>query len=519
LINKIKSLPYLSLILKVITVLLLCLPLLFINIRNDIDWGDDNAHYLLQAKYITEGTPQANTQYIYNSDCPVLGPPAYPIGFPLILSGVYYFKGLNLHAFSLMLAIALIAVCLLLVLYYNNKFRFLTSVFLILIIAYNPWTLGFKSEIMSEIPFTFCLILIVILYEKFKNIYSTVFIGLLCGYLISIRTIGVVMPLAILAETIKNIIVSLVRKEKALSNIIKLDSLKLLLIFLLSFGVYFLLNKIIFKIPSDAANGYLSIFRFHNLDKTLLQNLAYYTEIFESFFYPKNKEWVFLPLITKSFMLTMVLLGFIKKSIRKFTLTDFLVVFYLVVILIYPYGRSGFRFLFPLLPFLMNYVVIGLKSIHLGIKIKTPAKVILLGILLLIQYKYGIDEMNKVRNIKQEGPCSDDSWLVFDFIKNRTPKNAVIAFIKPRALALFTNRKCIANNISQFGMNPMEQKFEEAGVDYYLLYCRKQNEEWSILLDEMMNLPLEKYIESTPSEISLFWSNERFKLYKRVKLR
>jgi hypothetical protein len=88
---------------------LLCLPLLFINIRNDIDWGDDNAHYLLQAKYIAQGTPQANSQYIFNPDCPVLGPPAYPIGLPLLLSGVYYFMGLNFHAFSLLFTFALIA--------------------------------------------------------------------------------------------------------------------------------------------------------------------------------------------------------------------------------------------------------------------------------------------------------------------------------------------------------------------------------------------------------------------------
>jgi hypothetical protein len=515
LINKLRSRPFLSGVYKFLTVLLLCLPLLFINIRNDIDWGDDNAHYLLQARYIAQGTPQANSQYIFNPDCPVLGPPAYPIGFPLLLSSIYVFKGFNLHAFSILLTLGLIALCLLLVAYYNQKHRFLTSVFLMLIIAYNPWMLGFKAEIMSEIPFAFLVLLIIILYQKFKTIWSPVLIGLLCGYLISIRAIGIVLPLAILAETARNIIGSAVRKEKGIPDLVKHGALKMFLIFSLSLGLYFLLNNIIFRIPSDAVNSYLSIFRMHNLDTILLQNLAYYTETLQSFFFPKNKDWLFLPFITRAFMLTFILLGFVKKTFQHFDLTDFFVLLYLMVLLVYPNTHSGFRFLFPLLPFLMNYAVLGLKSIHLGIKFKTPLKIILFGTFIILQYIYGINEINRNRNTKLQGPCSDEASSAFNFISKSTPADAVIAFAKPRALALFTNHKCISNDISLMRIRPLEDKFDKARVTYYLLYCRKPNEEWSALLDEMLNPPLEAYIASNPQQISLFWSNDRFKLYKR----
>ncbi len=393
LIGKIVTLPYFKDFLKVLLVLLLTVPLLFINIRKDIDWGDDNAHYLLQAKYIAQGVPQANTQYIYNSNCPVLGPPAYPIGFPLMLSGVYYVKGLNLHAFNLIMTMALIILCLLMVLYYKNTHRFLTSVFLVLIVAYNPWTLSFKSEIMSEIPFAVILLATVLLYKKFNNISTYIIIGVLCGYLISIRTIGVVLPLAIFAETTRNFLLAFLRKEKGLTKTLRHNLLKLGIIITFCFGIYFLLNTVIFKIKFDASSGYFAIFSFRGLGNIILQNLAYYFDVLETFFNPKNGKWVFLSLITKSCVFTMIMLGWLKKIYKDFGLADFLVVFYLLVLLIYPYHQSGFRFLFPLLPFLMSYAVQGLKTIHLGFNPKTSVKVVLLGSLVLVQYYYGFNEM------------------------------------------------------------------------------------------------------------------------------
>ena len=41
-------------------------PLLFLNLRNDHDWGDDFAQYLEQAENISLGKPMAQTGYIYN---------------------------------------------------------------------------------------------------------------------------------------------------------------------------------------------------------------------------------------------------------------------------------------------------------------------------------------------------------------------------------------------------------------------------------------------------------------------
>ncbi len=506
-------------ILKFALIFLLCCPLLLINIRDDIDWGDDNAHYLLQAKYIVNDIPQSQTQYVYNINCQQLGPPAYPMGFPLLLSVVYYFEGMNFLSFSLYLTAFLIILALLMLWLYKDNHRFLTSVFLILIVVYNPWTLAFKSEIMSEIPFMVVLILTILIYKKSENIFSLIIVGLLTGYLISTRTIGAALPLAFLIDVTSNGIGSFRKKESTVRKIILKQFIKIVIIFFFSFGLYFLLNNLIFDIPDDSAKGYYRLFSFDGLGAIILQNLAVYTEVLKAFFSPQNGKWLFLPLITQSLVFTFILLGFFSKIIKKPDFTDFFVILYMLVLLVYPYTQSGFRFLFPILPFLLSYAVLGLKTIRIDIKIRTSVKIILLGLLLLIQYIYGFNELNKQQFISMEGPCNAESKEAFDFIIKQTPEDAVFAFNKPRALALFTDRKCISNNLVQPEKDDIKGAFFKAGVWYYLLYTRKKNEPDNPLLEEMVNKPLENYIENNRDMVSLIWANKRFKLYKRIKFR
>lgn len=71
--------------LKHIVVIALLVPLLFFNIKNTHDWGDDFAQYLLEAKNIKEGRPISYTNFVENPNY-VLGPNFYPPGFPIIIA-------------------------------------------------------------------------------------------------------------------------------------------------------------------------------------------------------------------------------------------------------------------------------------------------------------------------------------------------------------------------------------------------------------------------------------------------
>ena len=68
------------------TAVIACLlPLLFLNIKDTHDWGDDFAQYLIEAKNISQGLPLAQSGYVENPGY-ILGPNCYPPGFPLIIA-------------------------------------------------------------------------------------------------------------------------------------------------------------------------------------------------------------------------------------------------------------------------------------------------------------------------------------------------------------------------------------------------------------------------------------------------
>src|SRR5690349_19487285 len=87
--------------LKYLIAALICLPVFVINIKHSHDWGDDFAQYIHQAKNITTGTSQQQTGYIYIPEFLHLGPPTYPVGFPLLLAPVYAMFGNSVWHFDI----------------------------------------------------------------------------------------------------------------------------------------------------------------------------------------------------------------------------------------------------------------------------------------------------------------------------------------------------------------------------------------------------------------------------------
>lgn len=128
-------------------------PVFFINIRNNHDWGGDFALYIHQAINLVDGKPQTETGYVFNNQYPSLAPQTYPVGFPILLSPVYFLFGNKIIAFSYFISFILFILALGPYYFYKSHFNEWISLFAVLVIIYNPWTLSFKSEINSDIPF------------------------------------------------------------------------------------------------------------------------------------------------------------------------------------------------------------------------------------------------------------------------------------------------------------------------------------------------------------------------------
>jgi hypothetical protein len=477
---------------KLALVALFFFPVLFINVRDNHDWGGDFAQYINQAKCICEGKNQSETGYIFNEQNPYLGPPSYPIGFPLILAPIYCFYGNNILAFSILISVFLFALSLILVRLSNLYFSLTISILITIAYIYNPWILRFKSSVLSDIPFaSFFLLAIYFYLKKFKSdeiqIKNSIILGLLICFSMLIRSIGVVIILGIFVD-------------KVISSIIK-KNLRInlfhnpLIIFTTIVFFYTFLNYIIFPSVTEHYSFFSSLLNINQMGEIIKKSFSYNFVLIKNFF----SENIIVGFLTIAFFL----IGFIKKNLSQTDIVDYILFGYLTVIIIFP-AFQGFRFLLPIYPFIIIYIVFGFKSIRLNFKyIKDYYILFIFAIILFFNYYDDIYSIVKSQKTTFAGPQASCSVEAFNFIKSNTDENSVIAFVKPRVLTLYASRRSIGIGIGK-SSEEIDKKFNEVGVDYILT------------VDDYKNAIIEDYIKIYISNIELIWTNERFKLYKRL---
>jgi 4-amino-4-deoxy-L-arabinose transferase-like glycosyltransferase len=480
---------------NIVLIVLFGIILFFVNIKDSHDWGGDFAMYISQAKNIAEGAPMGNTHYIFNEDYPVLGPPAYPVGFPLLLAPVYAICGNSIKAFTLFITVILFLFGLMLVLFYKEYFTGFIPFFLAMVILFNPWTLMFKLEVMSDIPFAFFLLMGVILFikGKRKGYAYLLLLGLISGYIISIRTIGIAFALAILVFSVLEAL--RLRQRRQL--------LEGLVVFLLAILVNFLLNSVIFPLPAEGGISYLKIFGTEPIWKTITGNLSYYFDALMYFFNPFTHNWKWAAVLMHSMAIAFTVLGFINHLARRIRFVDILVIFYFATIIIYPYRHAGFRFLLPILPYLLYYMVQGMNSFKFKFKMNKDLKVVAIGVMALSLYMNSLLYMFSQRNKILEGPQESYSSEVFEYIRNNTAPGAKLAFFKPRVLGLYTSRPSFAVSPGQ-NQDVIRYQLNKAGIDYILIHKGYSDQS---MID---------YVNKNQDSITLIWDNEKFRFYERM---
>lgn len=485
---------------KYFAVVLFCLPVFFINIKTSHDWGDDFAQYIHQAKNITTGIPQGQAGYIYNPDFPILGPPSYPCGFPILLSPVYALFGNSIRHFDLYISLFLFLTGILIFRFLITYFSSLISLLLVIVFIYNPWTLNFKMEIMSDIPFAFFLLLCILIYQQRKpmNYVQSIALTFLIGFLISIRNIGLVLVLALAIEQIRYVYND-IRQNKTFN--LK-GTISGALLPILGFLFYLLLNKFIFRTSGDGIFSYAYIFNPDMVRHFILTNLHYYMAVLRSYFEPWNDDWQFVATLSGTMIFAFIILGMIKKMNEAFDFIDTVVVIYLATIIIYPYSNAGFRFILPLVPYLLYYAVLGIKSINIKLKTHPTILAITMAIFVLLSYQKGWEEISKWQNDTLHGPQEPESIEAFRFISSNTEPTARFEFAKPRALALYTNRSSMSHKPKQT-MDAIDRSLAANNIQYILIN--------NFISDDS----LKTYVTTHKGELKKTWENSTYSLFKR----
>ena len=153
----------------------LLFPLFFINVKGTHDWGDDFAQYIIQSRNIIEFLPQTENGLIKPIEAPEYAVAAYPIGFPLLIAPVYYFYGMTLKPYLILISLFLVATGLLCYDYFRKRAGEFGGIMIALLFCYNPQLIELKKSILSEIPFT-CSILLFLFWietDDYRKKYST----------------------------------------------------------------------------------------------------------------------------------------------------------------------------------------------------------------------------------------------------------------------------------------------------------------------------------------------------------
>ena len=197
---------------------------------------------------------------------------------------------------------------------------------------------------------------------------------------------------------------------------------------------------------------------------------------------------------------TFILIGMIK-SFSKPRFVEILVIVYLSVLIIYPYRSAGIRFLFPIMPFLLIFLVRGIETVTLFPGIKKTMKACILGSLVILSYLNMYYYIWKDQGNVIPGPQEQSSQEAFSYIRDHTETDAVILFCKPRVLALYTARYSLANS-----KDDTQEKIDEListfGVDYVLLH------------KDISDDAISEWYTGKAEREKVIWKNSKFTLIK-----
>jgi ABC-type transport system involved in multi-copper enzyme maturation permease subunit len=173
----------------------------------------------------------------------------------------------------------------------------------------------------------------------------------------------------------------------------------------------------------------------------------------------------------------------------------------MIMLLVLPNNFSSYRLMVPLGFMFLLYAAAGLKSIRISIEVPTWTKVAVPGILVMLLFMPGIISIAGSQSNVLEGPQRETSVDAFTYISKNVPAGAVIVFAKPRALALYTGCRSMADPNTT---NPtmFHTQILKAKASYLLIHTNLTLE------------PMKRYVRVMQKRLTKQWENKDFVLYK-----
>jgi hypothetical protein len=462
--------------------------LLWGGLTRGLDWDGDSAAYIRQAMSILVGQQEKfieNNRFTIEQSSAPMGPIVYPWGWPILLAPIFALFGLNFIALKVCNVIFFLFFLGLIWFGFRKHHSGFWLIAFVCLFALNPYLHKFiAANILSDIPFLFLSTLSVLLIGHMiverRRLISPTCDHLLLGGVIAlaffVRTHGILL-LATLA--IAQSIVAPQSASARLSSHIrwsvrlrvglsqtKLISVREISIALLPYAIFFIMTLIWKTFLPEGGSSYVSILSAFTLE-TIKYNISYYFRLPADFFRSVPHYDI---IYGASIPLAIV------GMYRRYRSDYHMIVYVALTVLMYVIWPTidSLRYLFPILPFYLSFVMAGLERSE-GSDNRTEGalwKTICILPVIIVLFFFGkqlvvqtLDNLRRNREIESHsGPYDKTSKEVFSFIAAHTPNNSTIVFFKPRFVPLLTGRRSI-----------MIFRVEQLSRGDYLCYYRALN--------------------------------------------
>lgn len=403
----------------------LVLPLFFICVRSTHDWGDDFAQYIIQARDLSHDGMALPDRAVLN--WPAHGPAPKGIGFAVLLVPAQAMFGTRVAPYLVVNVLVVMAIVLLFFHHLRRAHGSAAACIGALLFVYDRHVLQACTEIMPDLLLTLCVVLLMVFLDKpdRKRWWGAVVV-VMCAVLL--KSAGWVQWLVLCAELVRQRWRNTDQRPQVAVVVVGM---------VLPVTVGVLAPTLLSRSMAGSAFWYTELFDAGGLLHRMGTNALVYAGEAARYFEQELPMWmnhIIVPLV-----LATAAFGFIRRVARRFGAMELLVVLWILMLLVYPDINSAARFMLPLLPIMLLYLIEGTAWLIGRVKLPRVTVPIMLSAFLLA-HTLSVRWFAQHDKTAAMGPYAPAALEAFGAVQRFVPADSRIASTRPWAVHLFTGR-------------------------------------------------------------------------------
>lgn len=443
-------------------------------------WGDDFALYIHHAKNIADHAPYTATGFIYNPQIPAYSPRSYPPVFPLMLAPLVQRFGINVMPMK-MEQIAIFFLTLIVVFaLWRAELGLHYALALVAILGFSPVFVGFKENVLSDLPFLLFFYLVALLVTSMPAagrwwLWAPL-IGVALYAAMGTRSAGIALPAGLALYDVARC-----RKIRGVT--------------IAALGICIGLTFAQRRLTGFIAGSYLEQTRWISWH-SILRNVWEYSRALPGFWVGSvHQAFSYVVLVP---VLALTLAGLYLNRGRGITIVEALLLPYGAIILLWPFSAGG-RLAFPFIPWAVFLALRGSRQVAAA---WNPGYAI--TVLLLLLAGPNIEAYHKM----DFGPIYEDAGLaefgeLCRVVRNHTDPGDVFICYRPRSLALYTDRE--ASTYNYLGTDTELWQWSREIHASYLITTTAYDKDGGFL---------QRFVDQYPASLTLTYRNPKFSLYR-----